>query len=98
LEEGDAMGWHLTEIGRWVLWAKEALDQGNTRRAKLLLLDADAAITLRAEDPSAEGVEKLLDLEEKVHRALEALNRGDLERAKAFLAEADRATRGLAGS
>jgi hypothetical protein len=28
--------WHLTEVGRWILWAKEALEQGKTRRRKQL--------------------------------------------------------------
>jgi hypothetical protein len=85
---------YLTGVHRWILRAMDALDQERTWRAKLLLLDADAAITLDTEDLPAEEARKLVELEEKIHRALEALNRGDLEAAKALLAEAERAAQG----
>jgi hypothetical protein len=88
---------YLTGIHRWILRAMHALDQGMTWRAKLLLLDADAAITLDAEDLPAEEARKLVELEEKIHRALEALNRGEVEAAKAFLAEADKAVQKAMG-
>jgi hypothetical protein len=90
------VGRYLTGIDRWILRAMDALDRGRTRRAKVLLLDADAAITLDAEDLPAEEARKLVELEEKIHRALEALNRGDVEAAKALLAEADRAAQEFA--
>jgi len=87
---------YLTGIERRILRAMDALDQGRTWRAKLLLLDADAAITLDTEDLPAEEARKLVELEEKIHRALQALNRGEVEAAKAFLAEADRAAQEVA--
>jgi len=93
----DAVERYLTGIHRWILRAMHALDQGRTWRAKLLLLDADAAITLDAEDLSAEEAGKLVELEEKIHRALQALNRGDVEAAEAFLAEADKAVQKAMG-
>lgn len=90
--------WYLTGIERWLLRATAALDQGRTRRAKLLLLDADAAITLDAVDLlEEEEARKLLEVEERIHRALQALNRGDVEAAKRFLAEADKAAQEAAG-
>jgi hypothetical protein len=94
----DAVDRYLTGVHRWILRAMAALDQGRTWRAKLLLLDADAAITLDAEDLPAEEAGKLVKVEEKVHRALQALNRGDPEAAKGFLAEAERAAQeGMGG-
>jgi hypothetical protein len=93
----DAVDRCLTGVHRWILRAMAALDQGRTWRAKLLLLDADAAITLDAEDLPGEEAGRLVKVEEKVHQALQALNRGDVEAAKRFLAEADRAAQEAAG-
>jgi hypothetical protein len=94
----DAVDRCLTGVHRWILRAMAALDQGRTWRAKLLLLDADAAITLDVEDLPAEEAGKLVKVEEKIHRALQALNRGDLEAAKRFLAEAEKAAQeGMGG-